>query len=215
MIRKALQTLWTTVMLGMIAFLATGFIKKNQPLVLQETKELSRAQKNAFTLTNHEKRMKSEIETLRKENRLKFETALENTLENSTEYQALLFEIRDGRKKVEDAKIIAKHHMFLAIQKNWEDLKLTVLNSNGATSWKTFEPDLRAKLDEVIYKPMKRTQKGDEQYGFNFKDWGQVVVTRPRKGKPTLKWVLTVNSNRDGIETPPGLDQIQVLDEQQ
>ncbi|MBX9765938.1 MAG: hypothetical protein K2X47_01590 [Bdellovibrionales bacterium] len=213
MIKKFIHTLWTIAVLGSLALMASGFIKKNQPLVLQETKELSRAQKALFKLTREELRVKSEIESLKKQNRLKFEQALENTLENSTRYQSYLFEIRDGRKKVESAKVIAKHHMYQAIQKNWEDLKLTVMNSNGATSWKTFEPDLRLKIDEVVYTPMKRTEKGAEQFGFNFRDWGQVVVTRPKKGAQTLKWVLTVNSNRDGIETPAGLDQIQVADE--
>ena len=207
------HALLTTSLLAALALVASGFIKKNAPLVLQETKEVSRAQKNLFRLTSEERKVKAEIENLRKTNRLKFEQTLGNSLENSARYQSYLFEIRDGRSKVENAKIIAKHHMYQAIQNNWEDLKRTVMNSNGAPSWKAFEPDLRSKIDEVIYTPMKRSNKGEEQFGFSFRDWGQVVVTRPRKGAPTLKWVLTVNSNRDGIETPPGLDQIQVADE--
>lgn len=159
------------------------------------------AQKIGLGITKREQTLKKDLLTLKQKKPQEFQQKIEDKVDNSTERQGHLYEVRDGLAKTEQAKQIAKLVLFKKIQEDWDILKTTVLNSATVSSFKTFRPSLITQLNQAVYVPSK------DGYSFEVKEWGIVIVYPSLK---TVRWKVEFNSKYDGNDLEDGAENIQI-----
>ncbi len=165
------------------------------------------AEKEGFTISLHERAVKNQLLRLKKKNIKDFKEKLGQGIENPESYQGYLLEIQDGLTKIEKAKKIARFELFKKVEKNWNDLKLTVLNPNVAKNFKEFQlmfkKDLNSKL---VY---TGTQEVEKTLGYHFEigQWATVTVSPALK---TVYWKIEFNNLHDNNKLEKGAEDIQI-----
>lgn len=164
---------------------------------------LKKAESEGLRITNRERIIKRDFQKLKKRSESEFKAKLESKLENSTELQGYLFEIRDGLAKTEKAKQVAKLVVLEKVQEDWDILKTTVLNSFGTQTFKQFKPKLVEKLNQAVYVPAK------DGFSFEIAEWAVVMVLPSLQ---TVRWKIQFNAKYDSNTLEEGAEKIKVQD---
>lgn len=181
-------------------------IKAESPIKIEKMLDL--AIKRDLNLL-HEKKEKDEIEVMRRDHPLEFVESLKETATNPPDRQSQLMEVRDGRKKVEQAKLIAMNQLFEVVQKDRELLLKSSLNDQSAPDWNGFQPILKRKLKEILY--LSKEMRGQEiVYKFGVQEWGLAQVIEKNGKFEVVKTQIDINSLRDENPLEPGADKIKI-----
>lgn len=186
---------------------ALAYIKQESPFKISIHKELKSANSLRLRLSKQELLTKKDLLKLKKSNRRKFDKLAKATVDNPVDYQSYIFEVRDGLAEIETAKLVAQRQLYQAIKDNWEEVRKTVLNDIAAPNWKTFEPRLKERLQNLTYFPSRGGKKGSKDIVFLAEDWGAVKIIKDGKSYFS-SWELDITSIRDENALEPGAENI-------
>lgn len=187
---------------------AFAYSKSGQRKILNPDKALEQAQKDGLGLSKNEQVVKLELEILKRQKNEEFKSRIDNNLANPDFYQSYLYEVRDGRDKIEKAKVLAKATLAEAVRSNWSDLRPSILNRHYEEEFEKFAVEMKKSLNErTVYLPSK-SKKGDMT--FQTADWGRVTIASNMK---TARWDLDVSSFLDNNPLEPGVEKIRVQDD--
>lgn len=189
---------------------AFGFIKTGEKSIGSVVKNLQEAKHEGLGLSQHELRVKQELQSLKQKNPSSFhEKVFDEEASNPAEYQSFLYEVLAGKSDVEKAKILAQLEILKAVQKDWNILKTTVLNESSHEDFGSFKPRLLSRLSTIIFSPVKRSDSIDtKNYRFKIEDWAYVVVSKDLK---KINWKITISAANDRNKLEPGADKIRIL----
>ena len=133
-----------------------------------------------------------------------FDKKLAQGLENSSQYQGYLLEIKEGLQKVENAKKIAKIQLFNKIKGDWDLIKTSALNTRVDKTFNGYKAKLKSDLNELYY------VKFDDGYVFQAGQWGYVTVSKSLKN---VNWRVEFNSKYDKNQLEEGAEDIQIQED--
>jgi hypothetical protein len=169
--------------------------------------ELKKASKLHLLIPYDESAVKNGLASMKKRNVKKFSQELSEPVINPENWQSYLYEVRDGRPNIDRLKLLATYELYKAVEKNWADLRSTILNDVAAPNWKNFEPYLRHILSNVEYVP---NPKAKGLYAFRVGSWGIVNIREKNKKIVRVGWNIDVGSNYDDNKLEPGAEGITV-----
>lgn len=171
---------------------------------INPTSVMKQADKEGLVISSHERTVKKDLLKLKRTNPKEFERKLGQGLENSSQFQGYLLEVQEGLQKVENAKKIAKIHLFKKIQSDWNIIKTSALNTRVDKSFASYKSKLKADLDGLYY------IKFDEGYVFQVGQWGYVTVSKSLKN---INWRVEFNSKYDKNQLEEGAENIQIQED--
>lgn len=177
------------------AYKNTGFERVNS------VQTIKKANKLGLVITGEERRIKAELLNLKKKDKQAFKDKMADKLANPDFYQGYLMEVEEGLSKVENAKTIAKYVLYEKFEKNWNDLKLTAVNTIAEKDFKKYKNRLIKDLQTIVY------VKNDQGYKFEVGQWAYVTVSNNLSG---VTWRIEFASKNDNNELEPGAEDIKI-----
>jgi hypothetical protein len=173
---------------------------------LNPTRLLNKAKNEGLQPTKREVRIKDQLEALKKKDYDAFKEALNNRLANSASYQSYLYEVRDGRKSVEKAKILAAYKIYETFRKHWKNLQTTIINEAAEKTFEEFAPYLKHKLEKIRYRaPIgKASSKG---YFFTVGGWANVRISKNHR---VADVTIDIASRFDSNKVASGVEQVSI-----
>jgi hypothetical protein len=148
----------------------------------------------AFSTPVLEDEVKANFQRIKGKDRKRFKEDLANSDELGDVNQSYIFEVRDGRKEIESAKIVAKRLLYNAVKSYWPGVEKSAMNDVDVKSFNEFSPFLRAKLESLTYAPSTNSR---EEIVFLVEDWGRVIFKKSRTGKiASAKWSIDTDGSR-------------------
>lgn len=114
--------------------------------------------------------------------------------------EPLLVEVHSSIRDIPKAKVIAKHQLFRAVQKNWDRIKDSSLNEFAVDSFTKFTPYLVRELNRIEYTNVG----GDKGYLFML-PWGDIRVDSKLK---KVSYIIRIGSHLDGNRLEAGAEKI-------
>ncbi len=180
------------------AYRSEGVERINPNLVMKQ------ADKEGLVISAHERAVKKDLAKLKRTNSKEFDKKLGQGLENSSQFQGYLLEIKEGLQNVEKAKKIAKIQLFKKVQSDWNIIKTSALNTRVDSSFASYKSKLKADLDGLYY------LKFEEGYVFQVGQWGYVTVSKSLKN---VNWRVEFNSKYDKNQLEEGAEDIQIQED--
>jgi hypothetical protein len=165
---------------------------------------MKRADKEGFETPPEERSLKKELLRLKKTDPKEFKKKLSQGIENSSQFQGYLLEVKEGLQKTEDAKKIAKLQLFNKIQEDWDIIKTTPLNVRVDKDFASFKSKLKNDLNDMYY------VKYDNGYVFQVAQWGYVTVSKNLKN---IIWKIEFNTKYDNNKLEEGAEKIKIQEE--
>lgn len=165
---------------------------------------MKRADKEGLTIPLEERTIKKDLLKLKKDRPKEFEKKLSQGLENPSQYQGYLLEIRDGLQKLENAKKIAKYQIYSKIESDWDIIKTSALNTRDDKSFPAFKIKLKHDLSEMYY------VKYQDGYMFQAGQWAYVTVS---KNLRNITWRIEFNSKYDNNKLEEGAEDIKIQED--
>jgi hypothetical protein len=165
---------------------------------------MKRADREGLTIPPEERVIKKDLMRLKKSNPKEFKKKLSQGIENSSQYQGYLLEVKEGLQKVEDAKKIAKFQLFTKIESDWDIIKTTPLNVRVDKDFAAFKSKLKNDLADMYY------VKYEDGYVFQVAQWGYVTVSKNLKN---IIWKVEFNTKYDNNRLEEGAENIKILEE--
>lgn len=162
------------------------------------------AEKEGFGIPSQERTIKKDLQKLKRTNSKEFEKKLGQGLENSSQYQGYLLEIKEGLQNVEKAKKIAKYQLYKKVESDWKIIQTSAMNTRSDASFAKFKNKLKSDLNELYY------VKFDDGYIFHVGLWGQATVSKNLKN---VIWKVEFNSKYDKNQLEEGALDIQIDEE--
>jgi hypothetical protein len=192
--------------LGFVA-IPSAFAYKNEGVQrVNPYSAMKRADKEGFETPSDERVIKNDLVRLKKSNPKEFDKKLSQGIENSSQYQGYLMEIKEGLQKVENAKKIAKYHLYTKVESDWNIIKTTALNTRVDKTFSSFKSKLKGDLNEMYY------IKFDNGYVFQVAQWGFVTISKNLKN---IIWKIEFSSKYDNNKLEEGAEKIKIQEDTQ
>lgn len=175
------------------ASLAQAYTFKEENKPISSSKVLSEAV--VIGLTPH----RPEIEAKRE-----LRTWTDRTMKKHMEAppESLLLEVKNEQAGLDDAKVIARHQLYKAVEKHWNRIKDSSLNENASESFAKFSNYLKRDLDKLEYIDSK------DPKGYMFAlPWADIRVDKKLK---KVSYVIRIGSHLDGNRLEEGAEKITV-----
>lgn len=144
----------------------------------------------------------------------KFLTEVNRKEENPATYQSYLYEVRDGRRNVEEAKLVAANVLFTAIESNWKVISTTQFNDKVLNGKGGMTLLLNRKFENLIYLPNVSANKDPKRLTYTFEagDWGVVKLVKNTKTNSyeIATWSLDISSTMDDNTLAPEAENIAI-----
>ncbi len=176
------------------ASLAQAYTFKEENKPISSAKALSEAVSIGLTPRRQEIERKQELRTWT-------DRTVKKHMETGAP-EALLLEVKNERAGLEDAKVIARHQLYRAVEKHWNRIKDSSLNETAVDSFAKFAPYLKRDLDKIEYIDA-RDPKG---YKFAL-PWADVRVDKKLK---KVSYVIRIGSHLDFNRLEEGAEKITV-----
>lgn len=199
---RTLTIMTILALLGVVSTEALAFTKNGESRFSSRGRALAEAEKLGLGISRSEQRIKAEIERRAKVNRSWLDERISNSLADSGTFQSYLLEVRDGRARIEEAKVLARLALYRAVQSEWPILKTTVMNRDATEEFETFSLRLKRDLERLQYLPTRKPTQG---FVFESSAYGRVLVVGS-----SAKWALDVQSYLDGNQLEPGVEDIKI-----
>ncbi len=169
---------------------AYTFKEENKPIAAQQV--LREATQLGLGTSRNERQARREIRSWS-------DKTIKNHLESAAP-DPLLLEIKNHTEFLGQAKVIARHQIYKAVQKNWGKIRESSLNEIAATSFDKYEPYLKRELDKIEYVESR------DKKGFLFTlPWADARVDAKLK---KVSWVIHIGSHLDANRLQEGVDKI-------
>ncbi len=144
----------------------------------------------------------------------KFLTEINRKEENPAAYQSYLYEVRDGRRDVEEAKLVAANLLYTAIESNWDVVGTTQFNDKAINGKKGIAMLLNRKFENLVYLPNATASKDPRRITYTFEagDWGVVKLVKDTKKNmfEVATWTLDISSSMDDNTLAPEAKNIAI-----
>lgn len=192
---------------------ATAFSKNGEHRFSSNEQALKEAQDLGLGISYRERIMKSQIEKQAQKKPQWLQERIADSLGDPAYYRSYLLEIRDGRQKVETAKVLARLSLYKAMKQNWEYVRTSIINRNAVEKFAQFELGLKRDLEKLEYIETKSPANG---YVFETVEWGRVLVTQNQQtAKWSTAWSMDIASYLDSNQLEPGADKIKIDKDQE
>lgn len=192
------------VFLGFFAFQNAYAYKSQGVQRINPYSAMKRADKEGLVIPLEERMMKKDLLKLKKSNPKLFEKKLSQGIENSSQYQGYLLEIKEGLQQVEKAKKIAKFQIYTKVESDWDIIKTSALNTRVDKSFTTYKKKLKSDLDDMYY------VKFNDGYVFQAGQWAYVTVSKNLKN---VIWRIEFNSKYDNNKLEEGAEDIKIQED--
>lgn len=200
-----LKTFITSIVfLGFFAFQNAYAYKSQGVQRINPNSVIKKADKLGLIIPLQERLIKKTLLKLKRADPKEFEKRLSQGIENSSQYQGYLLEIKEGLQKTEEAQKIAKYMLYTKVETDWDIIKTSALNTRVDKTFKTFENKLKDDLIDMYY------VKFDDGYVFQAKQWGYVTVSKNLKN---VIWRVEFNSKYDNNKLEDGAEDIQIQED--
>ncbi len=196
--------LLSIVFLGFISVNSAHAYRSEGVERVNPTKIINLAEKEGLGIPSKERAIKKDLQKLKRTRAKEFEQKISQGLENSSQYQGYLLEVKEGLQNVEKAKKIAKYQLYKKIEADWKIIKTSALNSRADSTFQKFKNHLKSELNSIYY------VKYDEGYVFHVGLWGQATVSKSLKN---LMWKIEFNSKYDTNRLEEGAMDIQIQED--
>lgn len=192
------------VFLGVLAVESAFAYKSEGVQRINPVTFIKQADKEGLEIPAQERAAKKELMRIKRTNPKEFDKKLGQGLENSSQFQGYLLEIKEGLQNVEKAKKIAKFQLFKKVEEDWKIIKTSALNTRVDQTFKSYKSKLKADLADLYY------VKFEDGYVFQVGQWGYVTVAKSLK---TINWKVEFNSKYDQNKLEEGAENIQILED--
>lgn len=181
--------------LPLLAYRNTGFEQVDANSLLKKADRLG------LGIASQERKIKKELLKVKKSNKAEFDRRKDDKLANPDFYNGYFLEIEGGLSQVEKAKKIAKAVLYKKFEENWNDLKLTAINTLAEKDFKKYQEKLVKDLNQMVF------VKGKAGYNFEVGQWAYMTVARNFKG---VTWRIEFSSKYDNNQLEKGAADIQI-----